>query len=545
MFTVQKILALPDFSYLTLLNSNAELTREINTVETTETPDVADYLPKNTFLLTTGMAFQNDPEAFCDFIRSLDELPIAGLGIKHGRYIDRLDPSIIEYADSLGFPLIHIPEEQTLGTVSHHLLSYLWNNQSGSMELALNLQKHFSEMMLNGASVENLVKYLGSALKIPILLEDPFFNLIATSHHFNGDSKYMLQFNKDYESFLKNKLIEYSRTKNKKNLENDNYYIYPIKLDSFFNYYLILMKDDKKAFPLSSLMIEQASIVLSHTIYKNMKLLEKNIDSNKVFFDRLININQKRSDKSVDLLEYGNEFGLIDSEFYRISICQFYLQDTTKSYADKESIQFNLIFDWFKNEMKQYNENIILFPINLKNGFGMLMQSEISNLETILNRMKQKLDLEKQFNFHFFIGSPVFSPYNIHYSYKEAMEIFTSLQNDALDPQLINYYETTGVEGIIKYVPEHVKRHFCLVNLKELAYPEEEAMKDLRYTLKVFLDSQSEIKLTSERLFVHRNTVKYRIAKCKDLLNSSLDGSEDTLNLRMALIMSEQTQEIR
>lgn len=539
MLTLNKMLELSEFNYLSPLNSQADLNREVNTVETTETPDVAKYLPKHTFLLTTGMAFQDDPEAFCTFMQSLDELPIAGLGIKLGRYIDQLDPEVLAFADELGFPLFKVPEDRTLGSVSHHLLSYIWDNQSGAMESALNLQKQFSEMMLRGASIENLIKYLGSVLKIPVVLKDPFLNIVAVSHQLSEKADILNRFEEDSDAFLDQQLSAYSRKQSSKLLKNDRYYIYPIKLDTNINYYLILSKKEEGGFPLSSLMIEQASVVLSHMLYKNIKVIEKNLITRQKFFGRLVNEEQNRHEKGMDWLEYGKEFGLAESDVYRVMICQFSINQRSSLHQDSDNISYSLLYDWFEKAVKDHSDKLILFPTSLPNSFSLLAQSSLPDLETILKDINEKLKRTGLFDLTFYVGSPVFSTAYIHYSYKEAKESAASGKGQKSN-ELISYYETKDVAGLFNYIPEHVKRHFCLVNLKELAYPTDDALKELRQTLKTFLDAQSEIKLTSERLFVHRNTVKYRIAKCKELLDSELTGPAETLNIRMALEISEQ-----
>lgn len=541
MLTIREIIQSSDFSYLTLINQQADLDREINAIETTETPDVADYLPKNTFLLTTGMAFQNDPESFCQFISSLDHLPIAGIGIKLGRYIEELDPMIVHHADQLGFPLIQIPKEQTLGSVSHHLLSYLWENQAGAMQMALNLQKQFSEMMLKGSTLENLVKYLGSILKIPIILINPFFDILAASQHYNSSKFSLEDFKEDIDDILKDKIQSYLKTQTKKSFQNDDYYIHPIKIDSFFTFYLVLKKQSNDVFPLSNVLLEQASVVLSHTIYKNLKLVEETINTKRPFFNRLLNKDQKVLDKHTDWFEYGEEFNLIQTDYYRIGMCHFYTEKPTFINPETRKLRFNLIYEWFEEQMKRFDETIILFPTDNLDHFGILFQTNTDTIESILEEVNAKFRSTSLFRFQFFLGNPVFSVHDIHYSYKEVLEVSNDSISQMDSPLIVNY-ETKKIQDLIHYIPEHVKRHFCLAVLKDMAFPEDESLKELRHTLKIYLDSQSEIKLSSERLFVHRNTVKYRIAKCKELLGSSLDDPNETLNLRVALEMTEDSQ---
>ncbi|MCC5890800.1 MAG: PucR family transcriptional regulator [Alkalibacterium sp.] len=538
MFTIKELIESPDFSYLTLLNTEGDLTREINTIETTETPDVANFLPKHTFLLTTGMAFQDNPEALCSFISSLDELPVAGLGIKLGRYIDEVPPTVIQHANNLNFPLVDIPREKTLGSVSHHLLSYLWDNQAGAMEMALNLQKQFSEMMLKDASLENLIKYLGTILKVPIILEDPFFNVIAVSQHYNSSKYSLVQFEEDNESFLKEKMRSYLKTQSKKSFENDKYFIHPIQIDSLFTYYLVLKKNSKDPFPLSSLMLEQATAVLSHTIYKNLQLIEKSVAAKQSFFDRLLVKNQINPDESFHWLKYGSDFDLIDSDYYQAGICRFVTDESSIRQQQENTQRLILVYDWFEKQVSSYGKSLILFPIESSDSFGFLVQSDDLPLKDILEDLNRQFSGSSLFTFKFYLGNPVFTIADIHYSFKEVLDTLAETQSSSSN-KLIQYYETKEIADLLHYIPEHVKRHFCLSTLKDMAYPEDDSLKELRHTLKVYLDSQSEIKLSSERLFVHRNTIKYRIAKCKELLDSSLNNPQEILNLRVALEMTE------
>ncbi|MEG2601817.1 MAG: helix-turn-helix domain-containing protein, partial [Carnobacterium sp.] len=68
--------------------------------------------------------------------------------------------------------------------------------------------------------------------------------------------------------------------------------------------------------------------------------------------------------------------------------------------------------------------------------------------------------------------------------------------------------------------------------------------RELRRTLKVYLESQCEITITAKKLFIHRNTVKYRIAKCEELFESPINDPKLSLNLRLALVLSDTEDQI-
>jgi purine catabolism regulator len=54
-------------------------------------------------------------------------------------------------------------------------------------------------------------------------------------------------------------------------------------------------------------------------------------------------------------------------------------------------------------------------------------------------------------------------------------------------------------------------------------------------TLEMFYLCNRNIKLTSEKLFAHYNTVVYRLDKIQTILGISLDDPEDRLQLHLAM----------
>jgi purine catabolism regulator len=73
--------------------------------------------------------------------------------------------------------------------------------------------------------------------------------------------------------------------------------------------------------------------------------------------------------------------------------------------------------------------------------------------------------------------------------------------------------------------------------LKELAYTTNKDLLILVQTISVFIENHCQIAETAKRLYVHRNTVVYRLEKCEDLLNITLKDPDETLRLRIALLI--------
>ena len=53
-------------------------------------------------------------------------------------------------------------------------------------------------------------------------------------------------------------------------------------------------------------------------------------------------------------------------------------------------------------------------------------------------------------------------------------------------------------------------------------------------TLEVYLDNDKNIGISANQLFLHRNTLKYRINKAQSLLNLDLENANICFQLRLA-----------
>lgn len=541
MTTIADLLIIPRFSNISLLNDKADLSRIVDTIELTETPDVSAYIPKNTLLLTTAMAFKNNPNLLCNMIEELNELPAAGLGIKLGRFIDDLDEKIIETANRLRFPILKIPMTTTLGAVSHQLLSYLWDTRVEKMHYALDIQRSFSKLLINGATLQSLTRHLGIVLKRPVLLLSPFMETIATSQHLKKDSI----FEEKTVSLIKEKLKKVADLNTEisfvlKHSEEGNFLVsvFPIKFTAYYPYLLVVLKVDQIPYPFSQLAIEQASTILSFTIYKNLKLEESNHRLREEFFHTLTWRNSQDAEYISNWLDYGKPFGLIPSNSYRILVAGIDQTIKTKNLVKFQEDIYALVYEWLEKKLNEKFVDALLFHIHTDDKFAILLQNREENLKDTLASISSEFSTIFPVSLSFAAGNEVFKTEAIHYSFAEAMETFTQSQKNMYE-SFIQFYESKGIMELIQYIPTEHAKYFCLHTLKSLAYPTNETQQELRRTLQVYLNCQCEITETAKQLFVHKNTVKYRIAKCNQLFDYEISDPDFSLRLRLSLLLSQ------
>lgn len=83
-------------------------------------------------------------------------------------------------------------------------------------------------------------------------------------------------------------------------------------------------------------------------------------------------------------------------------------------------------------------------------------------------------------------------------------------------------------------IPESVQAEFVQEKLGALlqssAYSQE-----LLWTLQVYLESNGHARAASKRLYIHRNTLSYRLSRLQTILGCDLKDLDTIIDLRLAL----------
>ena len=109
-------MTIPDLSQLhpdlRCLCGNAGLDKEIKYIDIVEIPEGASWTSPGDFIITTGYFFRTDVD-FEHLIRRLLQHQVAGMGIKLGKYVQKLPEVAHTLSEDYGFPIIAIPPELT------------------------------------------------------------------------------------------------------------------------------------------------------------------------------------------------------------------------------------------------------------------------------------------------------------------------------------------------------------------------------------------------------------------------------------------------
>lgn len=537
MISIAELLKIEPFSQMTVLNHSADLSRKVDSADISETPDILHFIKPHSLLITTGMAFKDDPAGFCRMIEDLNRVPLAGICVKLGRFIDKLDSTILATADKLRFPLIQVPGSWTLGITCHQFLSYLWNVENEQLVSALKIQREYSQMLIKDTPIATLLTHLSQTIRQTVFLTDPFFEIIATSLPIGKKTTEMKQAlaaiqgsdkfkNSPSETMPSSLYIQEPRP--------FTAWIFPVWAASAYPYLLIVLEKEKIPYPFSYLVIEQTAAATAFSLYKNQKLRELHRRIREDFFRRLT-YSTSNVDTAV-FLEQGTELGLISSDYYRFLIIG--IDELTENNHPICSDLYSLVYDWLERHIEILGKDTILFSCQKSEKIMFLLQSPVENLEDAIAFIQNQMTTYLSVSISCAAGNPVNTLQAVAFSRIEAEEIYYQSKTEGKKAFYRTYY-SQGVSELLRFVPQEHARHFCTCVLKSLAYPEQETQLILRQTLQTYLDCQGDIAETARALYLHRNTVKYRIAKLNEILDTPLTNPNFSLQLRLALLLSE------
>ncbi|MDG0921688.1 PucR family transcriptional regulator ligand-binding domain-containing protein [Enterococcus faecalis] len=534
-----EVLALPRFSDLQLLSSHSNLTQPLESVEITETPDVADFIPKNVMILTTAMIYKDDQEKLKPFIDSLKQAECTALGIKVGRFLDEISPEIVAYASAVDLPLIKIPSTQPLGGLLHEIVGYLRDSKTEQMSVAFDIQKRFSTLLMQDVDATRFIAEFAKILNAPIILLSPWQQVIAHSNYFYGNQKsaefFIEQLSKDhFQQLAQEKKIFRLQDERQENIQVAGF---PIRVNDYFPYYLLVLSPEQIPYPISEFAIDQAILVLTFMLFKNQKIAESFEHLKTDFLDRLLDTHQEALSKHQNWLELWKNYRLINSDYYQLAIVYGVTKPENETHIRYQQAEGQLIFQWLKEQLPEILPDVALFKLKNQNKSILIFQSKKNDHLMILQNLAERLQQALPITIRFALGNAYENLEDLPNSYIEASSTLEASLH-AQKPATVQLFHPKGLAGLFEKIGTEDIEYFCQQQLKELAYPTEPTLQELRKTLKVFLDFNCEITKTANALYLHRNTIKYRMNQCEKLLDTSIQEPETSLLLRVALELS-------
>ncbi|MHC0038446.1 PucR family transcriptional regulator [Pseudoneobacillus sp. C159] len=555
MLTVKDLFEIKAIDGLKIVAGDKGINNEISIVNIIENPEAFDWLSPNELLLSTGYIFKDNEELQNRIIKELSEINCAGLIVKMKRYFEKLPQNMIDEANRLGLPLIELPFEYTLSKV----ISIINEKASGRYDLlnrkTLDMHNLFFRITLEGGGIERISSLLSETIMNPIVLVDRDWKLLHFTEH--KDNKVPLAycldlvknrsvFKKSFIESIPNNISEIKKSiKRIYHLEGMEIKcrILPVAVANHIYGYIVVWQTVKELSEFDYIILEQASTNMALERIKAKEIEEVKLKIRQDFFDDLLTGKITSSESIQTLSElHGLNYQYkyfcavvnIDSQELHLSddfiARKVQLENKARKCVDLVYEQTNLI----PGEITCFHRNNrIIILVGQHENRPTITTHEAKKYGNDIFEILKKHVTETMFLVG--IGGQYDTIQSLHKSFSEANESIRLMQK----------FEDRGG---VSHFEDHSVYHFLDSNIKDFelegffmkslgAIYEHDRLHGTSYivTLENFFSNNLNISETAKAMFLHRNTLIYRIEKIKEILNSDLKNSEELLQIQLSL----------
>ncbi|QNK87509.1 PucR family transcriptional regulator ligand-binding domain-containing protein [Sporosarcina sp. resist] len=483
-----------------------------------DSPDGSHWIKEGDFILTTGYFASGTDDwevRFHEFIKGLIDREAFGLGVKIGRHIPYLPKEIQQYACENDFPIIKLNNKPAWSNFLLEITHALSEAKDDEIYQLNNIYEKFHNHLKNKGDMLQLAKVLYSIIKMPLTIyfkkmnlridypEQPNHNinldyLISTA--FNGISNQIQRVKYEQTLFL----IKWINEKN--TLEGG----------------IFVWSGTDELTPKIKIAVEQAAIIA------NLEVEHQNI----------INAIEQRHLNDFILELVNNSF---ESEYY--------VQKKMKSFDLKVANDYRLLLIHIEHDnqifkenlihkvkfMKKFELNQILVGQNYDSNFIILIPEDF--FESTTNELFSFIDTNYSTIKMKCGTSRPYSILELSKAHREAkISLMISKENQVSEEKIISTnFECLNLERIIfsEEAIEEAREIYSETLQKIIAY-DNKNKSELLNTLYSYLEYDLNVEKTGKRLFIHKNTVRYRLKLISTLLSANLDSLNTIILLRIA-----------
>lgn len=544
---VKDLLDLPFANEFKLLAGKEGLDNAVSGGNIMDNPNALDWFAPEEVLVTSGYFLTTDPDMQLKHLKTFKNMNLAAIFIKSLTFFETIPPTLIKYCDELEIPLVEIPYGITFSTIINNISNELSSNVNAKKQLAIDSHNRFFQATLNGGGVDVLTKDLGFLVGNTTIVTDTDWNILAydkINHEeiqFFTASNESIQFDLDALDDLPLKVHEIKHIIHRdfrKGGNIANCAIMPIYFNTVNYGYIIIIASIKKLTNMDHIVLESASMALALQISQKAESERNNNRVIRDFFKNLLSGQLVDANllKSVGIdVDYKDHYSFVIFDVHinheeDSSLIQRKQIDTG---AMKKVLEDTKRFTGDTNvELQIFKQSNKIFGIYKKKANKSLQENKLEEkafFNQLLDFINSRIDVDVQINV--MIGS--YQPLDkLRVSYEEAIRIESFPLDDA---QSVFFYDEFYLELFLtEYIDEAAGKNFYENYLTPLIKYDETNTADLVTTLREYLNNQFNVADTSRKLFIHRNTMLYRLGKIEEILDTDIASPKVSLALQLA-----------
>jgi len=548
--TVRQALTIGGLQYSRLVAGEAGLDRIIACVDVLEVPEPLSWIKENVLLVTTCYAVREDPEGQLKILRAMAKARSAALAIKFGRFIGQPPPDMVKMANHYNLPLIDVPDGISFMDITHPLMSAIINNHADQLEYSEKIHRKLTQLALgkNGISAiaGELAQFIGMAVAIyndslARLASSPcILQLFSDGGHLDAAVRKVLADNTREANRYRPQGTKLLTT----SLAGYFCRIFPVEAQERCYGYILVIGHDAigNLSEMQNIAIEHGVTVAALQLIRDDAVYEARQSYKRDLLEELIAGSLKSRETVIsrgEMLELS-----LDQPYIIIMLAINKLPAALKQ--DKE--EYEAAIKRFKDDLLRISETafsawparvlavprgdsiVAIFPVIKKFLTRELRSRLLSLLEELQRQISRRWD---DVSVTIGIGEVAYDPLSFSERYSEVKNA-VKVARKVHGPGRTVFEDDMKVYMLLSGLGQPIEQFYQDV-LGMIDNTKIKNREELLQTLRVYLECQGNIGEAAKKLFVHRNTLRYRLNRLKRLLGRDWEEADYRFTLLTAL----------
>ena len=478
--TLEELLMLPALKEARVISGKKGLCRIVQFIDIMEVPDIDGWLREGELLLTTAYSLRNDLAKLPKLVEMLAKANAAALAIKPERYLHEMPQEMIDLSNQHQLPIIQLPPGIPYIDITNAVMEQILNKQASLLRRSEEIYKKLTTLVLENSGIQVVADNVSQMLNAPISLLDKHGNMIVSS-----------------QSIIPSETPV-------------NMSYWDITVDKEHVGTFILQKESLDE--MEMVCVEQARLVFSLELMRRKTAVDTENRLRGSFIEELIAGIYLPQE---EVVTKGRQLGFNPDAMWQVFVFE------QQGLLDENIVVLNQLQVSLKEMEDKYR--IKLYSL-LQGDRLVIIQSSSNTAWTVEHWYKQLKPLIKR-NKGLRVGIGGSSLlWDIHLSYQEArnaVRIGKSLNKE----HQIHIFDDVELFKLLLDSTEYINFDSVITRkIGKLLTYDKEVGSELVKTLFYYLSTNGSLLETGEQLFIHRNSVKYRIDKIKEMSGLRLDS---------------------
>jgi purine catabolism regulator len=534
MLTVRDALRMPIFAQASVIAGAQGLDHAILWVHIVDLPEAKyEWARGGELLLTAGVGLRDAPDRQQALIPKLAERQLAGLVLSVGYHLARTPDSMREAGDRLAFPIIELPPDVPFVEITKSIHAQIINEQYALRQRAEDIHRTLTNLVLEGATLQQVAEALAAILKRSIAIENTAFEILAAARFGIVDEARIRTVSTGrtppdlaarlIDLGIYDRLIAERRSIRVPALPalgmTAERIVTPIMVGQQVMGYVWIIAGEQCLNDLDELAIEHAATVAALIMHNERAIYETAMSLRGDFFEQLLDYSDPPDSR---LVERAHQLGFGFDRTYQALVA---LRGTAEE-AGGLSLT-SQIERWLKGAcpalvVARARRTVIILQGH-RNASG---ERIAHDLVAALSHPAAPLLVG--------IGRPIEHLVDLRLSHSQASEAVDVACAMGQREGIARFDDLGVLHWLWHLPPDTLDDNVYLRAVQTLVRYDDEHGMQLLQTLETYLDTPS-VADAAEKLYAHRNTLRYRIERIGRLLDLDLDDPRTRLNLHVAL----------